>query len=141
MANVKLISPGLFVRGVLLGEFGVNNIHGEGRLNSVMRSCFDDSKGWSDQKLTIAFTPQQLRIPPSVSIWQEILDDKEQNLLLGGDLRESIRDLVFVNAYPCLTSREPTAYSDGIRIVNILLQHLVYFEKALQLPLTWQRLQ
>lgn len=141
MAVTKVISPGVFIRGVVLGEFGVDNLTEKGLLNSVLRTTFWDAKGWSDVKLQVGFTQLQLSIPENVKIWQDILTDHETNLSLGGELKEVLRDLVFVNAYPILTSADPAVYTDGMRIVNLFLQHLVFFEKALQLPLNWQRLQ
>lgn len=141
MANVKIISPGIFLRGIVLGEFGANNISGPGLLNRVLSNAFDDTRGWSDQKLLIVVTPLQIHIPESVSVWRDILDDLERNLLLGGEIREVIRDLTYVNTYACLTSTDPKIYTDGMRMANILLQHLVFFEQALRLPQTWQRLQ
>lgn len=141
MAVTKIISPGLFIRGVVLGEFGVNNLIDGGTFNSILQKSFWDTKGWSEVKLQVSFAPVQIRIPEHLQIWHDILTDHETNLSAGGDISDVIRDLAYVNAYPFLTSTEPQTYLDAVRIINIFLQHLVFFDKALPLPLNWQRLQ
>lgn len=141
MAVTKIVSPGVFIRGVVLGEFGVNNLIDGGVFNSVLQKSFWDTKGWSDVKLQVGFAPMQVKIPEHLQVWHDILKDHETNLSVGGTISDAIRDLAYVNAYPILTSTEAQTYLDAIRIINVFLQHLVFFERALPLPLNWQRLQ
>lgn len=127
----ELISVGVFMRGVLLGEFGFNNLVGGNSLSLLVRELCGGQLGHSLKSIEIGFMGTNVKIVDPNTGWDVLVKIYESRLLSGDDIQSVLAELTFSNAYQALTNPDAKAVVPVIQCFNSIFQHLVYFANAI----------
>lgn len=127
----ELISVGVFMRGVLLGEFGFNNLVGGNSLSLLVRELCGGQWGHSPKSIEIGFMETNVKIVDPNTGWDALVKIYESRLLSGDDIQSVLAELTFSNAYQALTTPDAKAVVPVIQCFNSIFQHLVYFANAI----------
>ena len=128
---IPVISIGVFMRGVLLGELGFNNLSPKGWLSGIARDLCGGQRGYSLKTFEIGFQPGLVHIADPESGWDVLVKNYESRLLSGDDIQSVLSELTFSNAYLALTSSDREITIGTIQCYSSIFQHLVYFANAL----------
>lgn len=133
MDNLRLMTLGTFMRGVLLGELGMNNLPGDSFLNSLFRQVTFGVIGWAEQDIQLAIHRVNIIIPEKDTGWSSILTEMESGITAGYAVSDLIYRLAYEQIYELLTSTDPNVYRTAVLMFDVFTQHAIYFEQGLRL--------
>ena len=126
-----LVTIGVFMRGVLLGELGFNNLVGAGGLSKLAKDLCQGQRGYSLRTFEIGFQSGEVHIVDHDTGWDELVKIYESQLLSGEDIRNVLNEFTYTIAFQSITTQDRAQASKMIQCYNSIFQHLAYFSSAI----------
>jgi hypothetical protein len=136
-----LVTIGVFMRGVLLGELGFNNLIANGGLSKLAKDLCQGQRGYSLRTYEIGFQQGETHIVDRDTGWDELVKIYESQLLSGEDIRNVLNEFTYVIAFQSITGSDRAQASKMIQCYNSIFQHLAYFSNAISQNAVTQTLQ
>lgn len=126
-----LVTIGVFMRGVLLGELGFNNLVGGGGLSKLAKDLCLGQRGYSLRSFEIGFQHGEVHIVDQDTGWDELVKIYESQLLSGEDIRNVLNEFTYTIAFQSITTQDRALATKMIQCYNSIFQHLAYFSNAI----------
>jgi hypothetical protein len=102
-----LVTIGVFMRGVLLGELGFNNLIANGGLSKLAKDLCQGQRGYSLRTYEIGFQQGETHIVDRDTGWDELVKIYESQLLSGEDIRNVLNEFTYVIAFQSIPTGVP----------------------------------